>query len=41
LHNGLLEQSIDDVWNTKQSLSAIGFVDGLSPHRTGAVSAIK
>lgn len=41
LDNGLLEQSIDYVWNTKQSLSAIGFVNGLPPHRTGAVSAIE
>ena len=41
MQDGLLDESIEHVWNTELPLTAIRFGDGLPPHRFGAVSAIE
>src|SRR6056297_3321263 len=41
LDDGLLDQAVDNVWDTKQPFAAIGLVDGLASHRIGAIRAIE
>lgn len=41
MHDGLLNQSVDHVWNSEQPLTAIGFVDGFATHRRGPVCPIE
>ncbi len=41
LLDGLLNQAIEHVWNSELPLTAIRFVDGLSPHRGRLVGTIE